>query len=225
MAQKFGQRKLIMSNISTPQANLLYVGTTEQIAKLAPHKGLTPPVFLTDIYPGFFCKQDCQNGRWGIISINVGKLYKEMFAPSPAYIDRLSKKQTKEAPSERYQKILDRISDHKTKWQKSLTSSGVCLYLDNIPPSAIEKVMIYDTVGNSTNNHINKLLSELPSPYDLTPAEHKALYNKASCLLNWLNGKETDCFNGEADNRMGLDLYYTKPEEKMRKIAAKKIKE
>jgi hypothetical protein len=210
----------------------LYVGTNEQAAKLAPVKGFDPPVILTDAYPGFFCKQSCLNGeRWGIISIRYDQLNEEMFAPSPAFIERHIKNRRGKT-EDRINAILGKIQIYKTKWQNSLKGCGVCLYLAHIPPSAIQKVMIYSPNGRDANPAINKLVGELPEPNSITPAEHKALYTKSLGILKWFNGEIVKCedvFDGHTNiklineldsklnNRHGLDIYYMKPEEKVRK--------
>jgi len=213
------------------QGKELYVGTTEQAAKLAPIKGLEPPVILTDSYPGFFCKQKCLPGeRWGIISVSLKKLNEEMFAPSPAFIEKFTKKRRGKL-EDRIQAILDKIHTYKTKWQKSLNGCGVCLYLANVPPAAIQKVMIYNPDGREANSAINKIVGELPKPDTVTASQHKASYAKSLSVLKWFNGEEVSCgdFNGHVNsklaaelddtlnNRYGLDVYYIKPEEKVRK--------
>lgn len=226
-------------SVSVPQGReLLYIGTTEQAAKLAPVKGIDPLAILTDTYPGFFCKQNCnQNERWGIISISYNQLNEEMFAPSPVFIDRYGKNRRGKA-EDRIQEILNKIHNYKTKWQKSLNGCGVCLYLGRIPPQAIQKVMIYSPTGRDANTSINNLIAELPEPYSISPAEHKALYSKSLGILKWFNGEAVKCediFNGQTsikliseiddklNNRYGLDIYYMKPEEKGRKGVHKQL--
>jgi hypothetical protein len=201
-----------------PQDEFLYIGTNEQSAKLAPLKGLEPPIFLTDVYPGYFCKQFCDGDKkWGIISVNVKQLFTEMMAPYPAWLIKNIKS---ENPN---------IITHKGKWNKSLINCGVCVYNAHIPSTAIHKIMIYTPVGRDTNIAINNLINELPSPNIISPKEHKYLYNKSLGVLRWLAGDPVRCediFNGkvngkidELSNRFGLDLYYTKPEERGRKNA------
>lgn len=202
---------------------VLYIGTNEQTAKLAPLKGLDPPIYLTDVYPGFFCKQTCKsNERWGIISVNLKQLHTEMFAPSPAYLAKYA----------RIKNATNKLSNHKNKWQKSLDSCGVCVYTSRIPPSAIQKIMIYSPTGRDSNIAINNLINELPTPELISPSEHKALYSKSLGILRWLNGEPVRCediFNGQTNikiineiedklnQRFGLDMYYIKPEERGRK--------
>lgn len=215
---------------------LLYIGTTERVAKLAPNKGLEPPVFLTDVYPGFFCKQSCKNERWGIISVNLEQLYTEMLAPSPIFIEKSIKNKAKEPLEERLKKIFANITVYKSKWQKSLNNCGVCLYLSHIPPKAIQKIMIYSAVGRDANSAINKLVDELPEPCSVSPSEHKSNYPKSLGVLKWFNGDMVKCediFNGKTNinlineiddklnNRFGLDVFYIKPEEKGRKNVSK----
>lgn len=200
----------VNSKVNVPQVNkFLYVGTTEHMAKLAPIKGLEPPIFLTDVYPGFFCKQNCPNGeRWGIISVSIDQLYPAMLAPSPA------------------------CKGKKPKWDKSLSNCGVCVYNAKILPQAIHKVMIYTPVGRDSNIAINNLVNELPEPHLISPAQHKALYSKSLGILKWFNGESVKCeeiFNGQTNikiinelegklnNRYGLDIYYIKPEERGKK--------
>jgi len=207
------------------QDRILYIGTNEQTAKLAPLKGLEPPIFLTDVYPGFFCKQSCQNEeKWGIISVSLNNLHTDMIAPSPKYVEKYIKTKHKSITD-----ILTNIANYKSKWQKSLEGCGVCVYLGTIQPSAIRKVMIYSSNGKDTNTVVNQLVNEQPEPHSISPAEHKALYHKSLGISRWFNGEEIRCndiFNGETNlkllseledklaNRFGLDVYYIKAEEK-----------
>jgi hypothetical protein len=210
----------VNTTVNVPQDNeFLYIGTNEQAAKLAPLKGLEPPIFLTDVYPGYFCKQFCDGDkRWGIISVNVKQLLTEMMAPYPAWLTKNIKSNN---PS---------IANHKSKWNKSLINCGVCVYTAHIPSHAIHKIMIYTPVGRDTNIAINNLVDELPPPNLISPKEHKALYRKSLGVLRWFAGEPVrgeDIFNGtmngkiddKLSNRFGLDLYYIKPEERGRKNA------
>ena len=205
------KKSINQKDLNAQQDKKLYIGTNEQTAKLSPAKGLIAPIFLTDVYPGFFCKETCKNNeRWGIISVSLDKLRLDMFAPSLAF------KKTK-------------------TWEKSLTEHGVCVYLSQIPPNAIQKVMIYNPSGKHTNIVINQLVNESPNPTSLTSSVHKINYTKSLGISRWLNGEEIKCvdiFNGdnnvklieyedELANRFGLDVYYIKPEEKGRKHAHK----
>lgn len=196
-------------------SEFLYVGTTERAAKEAPLKGLEPPIFLTDVYPGFFCKQNCNDSeRWGIISVRIDQLNTGMFAPSPA------------------------CKNKRCRWDKSLSNCGVCVYNAKIPPFAIHKVMIYTPVGRDANIAINNLVNELPEPHLISPAQHKALYSKSLGILKWFNGEAVKCediFNGQTNikiinelegklnNRYGLDIYYIRSEEKKKKSGNKQL--
>ncbi len=209
-----------------PLAKVLFIGTNEQKAKVAPLKGLEPPIFLTDVYPAFFCKQDCTNGeRWGILSVCLTDLYADKLAPSPSYIKKYTK------TNKTAEQILNEIERYKSKWEKSLSGCGVCVYNLPIPPKAIQRIMIYSCAGRETNATINRLINELPEPHSVSPATHKALYHKSLGLSRWFNGEEVRCediYNGETNiklvneldgsltNRLGLDMYYLKSEEKKR---------
>jgi hypothetical protein len=223
------------SKTSNPQlAKILYVGTTEDAAKLAPLKGLKAPVFLTDIYAGFFCRNAAATGRWGIVSVNIDTLYADMFAPSPAFIERLSKNRSQNpaAIEKKRLEILANISKHKARWMKSLSSTGVCVYTLPIPPTSIEKVMIYTADGRTTNRAINDLIKDLPNPYEQSPYDHKKGYDAAGAITRWLNGeavKSREILNGGTSikafsdlddklaDRLGLEMYYIKPPEKAKR--------
>jgi len=221
--KKFNKQK----DLNVQQDKILYIGTNEQTAKLAPAKGLMAPIFLTDVYPGFFCKETCKNEgeRWGIISVSTSKLNLDMFAPSPAFMNKKDKRNIS----------IDDVANYKSKWEKSLIESGTCVYLSSIPSDAIQKIMIYNPSGKHTNIVINKLINELPTPTS-SLSEHKTNYPKSLGVSRWLNGEEVRCediFNGDTNiklineteeklaNRFGLDVYYLKPEEKGKKHAAK----
>ncbi len=212
---------------------ILYIGTTEDVAKLAPSKGLEPPVFLTDIYAGFFCKSVCppEAERWGIISVKLNTLYQDMIAPSPAFIQRINKLRTRNpaALEKQRKEILENLANYKNKWKLSLAQSGVCVYLLKIPPTAIEKIMIYNINGRDTNPVINDIIKDSASPYEQTAYSHKHSYHKGLAITRWFNGEAIRChdiYNGQTtikqyneiddklNNRLGLDVYYIKTEEK-----------
>jgi len=226
-----------MKNINQKDINLqdrfLFVGTNEQIAKSAPNKGLPPFTVLTDVYTGFFCKQNSGiDEKWGIISISLNELRNDMFAPYIGYLDKFMK--NKDVPLvERHQKLLDNINKYKSKWNKSLEEAGVCLYLTKIPPAAIKKVMIYTPSGRDGNIIVNDLTANSPSPSSGSPAYHKANYKKYLGISRWLNGEDVKGedihgekvnfdFENQLANRYGLDVYYMKPIEKGKKHAAAK---
>lgn len=191
-------------NTQQQQDRFLFIGTDEPTAKSAPVKGFSPPIFLTDVYPTYFCPRDVE--RWGIISVNL----KFIGMPSPY------------------------PHNSKYKWQKSLDACGLCTYHHLIPPNAIEKVMIYTPYGKHSNDLITELLLAQPDPRQLTSKEHKSKYDMNLCLTKWLNGEEVlaedfaNCFSNYKEfdlvrdklhNKSGLDIYYIRAEEKKRRKA------
>jgi len=189
-------------NSAQQQDKFLFIGTDEQTAKSAPVKGVSPPIFLTDVYPTYFCPRDVE--RWGIISVNLK--YLDMPSPYP--------------------------HNSKHKWQKSLDTCGLCTYHTLIPPTAIEKVMIYTPYGKHSNSLITELLLAQTDPRLLTTKEHKLNYDKNLCLTKWLNGEEVlvdsfelcfinykalDEVRDKIHNKSGLDIYYIRAEEKKRR--------
>ncbi len=223
----------IQKNINVPQDRLLFVGTNEQIAKSAPNKGLPPLSVLTDVYTGFFCKQSSKNDeKWGIISVNLNELRQDMLAPYIGYLDKFTKNKDLSL-LERHQKLLANISKYKSKWNKSLEEAGACMYLAQIPSSAIKKVMIYTPSGRDGNIVVNDCVTNSPSPASNPPSYHKANYKKHLGISRWLNGEDVKCedvFEEKVNfdlenllaNRYGLDIYYMKPVEKGKKHAAAK---
>lgn len=194
---------------SVQQDNILYVGVSEQIAKMSPTKGLQPPVILTNVYAPFLCLKNLKDepaGRWGIISVRLDKLSREMLTPCQAYMKKYKK-------------------DNKG-WEKSLQLYGTCIYPVEIKPYAIERVMIYDPIGRDSNKIINDLVSKQNPNKD-----HKANYVKNLAITKWLNGEEINC-DDLCENmtqkakveieemlyqRSALDVYYIRPEDKVRK--------
>jgi hypothetical protein len=186
-------------NLQQQQDKFLFIGTDEQTAKSAPVKGVNLPIFLTDVYPTYFCPRDVE--RWGIISVNLK--YLGMPNPYP--------------------------HNAKYKWQKSLETCGLCTYHHLIPPTAIEKVMIYTPYGKHSNDLITELLLAQPDPRHLTTKAHKSKYENNLCLTKWLNGEEVtadsfeSCFTykesvkDKIHNKSGLDIYYIRAEEKKRR--------
>lgn len=220
----------MMKNANHKDTNLspdriLFVGTNEQVAKSAPNKGLPSLTVLTDVYTGLFCKNSCKKEeKWGIIAVNLNDLNTDMLAPSLEYLDKFTKNKLVSV-SERHEKLLHNINKHKYKWEKSLKETGMCLYLPNIPSSAIKKVMIYNPNGKDGNVIINEHIYNV--------SNHKIDYKKNLGFARWLNGENVngddvfgDSNNTELENKLahryGLDVYYMKPVEKGRKSAAKK---
>jgi len=207
-------------SVSPQDKKTLFVGTSEQIAKLAPTKGLDPQVFLTDVYPGFFCLQNCNGCKWGIVSINQDSLLKDMFAPFHFYIK--SKDKSKD-------EILQNIHEYKTRWKKSLQDCGVCIYTAPIPPQAVEKVITYSPTAN---NYLTKFISDQANPCEVSPKTHKYDYKSNLTIAKWLNGEDIkveDVLDNKINhktfvelsekiaNRSGLDLYYQKSEKDKKK--------
>lgn len=160
----------------------LYVGVTEEIAKVAPTKGLSPVSFLTNIYPGHFC---LKYRKWGIVTVKTNMLCPDMFGPFHLYVDKHSKSRNKDVEA-RQKKILDNILKYKDRWQQSLSSCGICTYAGNVPAYAIAKVTIFDSAQNSL---IKSLVEMQVSPFEISPQDHKALYHKNLGITRWLAGE------------------------------------
>lgn len=188
---------------SQPLDKTLFIGTDEQTAKSAPVKGISPPNLLTDVYPTFSCPRDVE--KWGIIAINLKYL---TVTPTPYPLNS------------------------KIKWQKSLETCGLCNFTANIPPNAIEKIMIYTPYGKMGNTLITELLLGQLDPRKVTPKEHKSNYEKNLCLTKWLHGEEVlvedfepcfsdfkvlDTFRDKIHNKSGLDIYYIRAEDKKKR--------
>ena len=206
------------SSMPQDRKKILFVGANEQIAKLAPTKGLEPPVFLTDIYPGFFCLQSHNGSKCGIISVNQEVLIPDMFAPFHFYIKSKDKDE-----------VLKNIKDYKTRWKKSLQECGVCIYTGPIQSFAIEKIVTYSPTAN---DYLTKFITEQPNPCEVSAKDHKYNYNSNLAIARWLNGEDikaedildkklnhkTFCeLSDKLANRSGLDLYYQRSEKEKRK--------
>jgi hypothetical protein len=125
------KKKTLGENTCVSGKKILYIGTSEEIAKVAPVKGLEPPIFLTNTYAGYFANKS-KSTRWGLIEIDIEALFIDCFAP---FNEKIPKKQ----------------------WKKSLQDTGVCLYTGKIPTYAIQKVVIYTPTNKFVNQRVDKV--------------------------------------------------------------------
>jgi hypothetical protein len=173
----------------------LYIGTSEEIAKVAPVKGLEPPIFLTNTYAGHFAAQT-KSVKWGLIEVDIESLFLDSFASFSKKIPR-------------------------NQWKKSVQSTGVCLYLSKIPPCAVKRVTIY----NPTNKFINRRVTKTnPNVAVAVHKENvkqnicisKWLLGEYITAEQWHNDdvdyKSMVVIEGSLYDRSGLSLYYIRPE-------------
>lgn len=177
----------------------LFFGTTEQIAKEVPLKGISGPVTLTDVYPGFFAFSACQEDigqRWGIIEVSIEALLPDSFV---SY-------------------------NGKEDWIESLKKCGMCRYNMHIPVIAISKVTIYNFLSSGSNKFVNDAIG-LTNPMKNTPKKHQALYALNRGLTRWLackavsgeefeksNTRKATEINQVLQNRNCLELFYMRTE-------------
>lgn len=215
-------KKKVADNLPV-NARYLYVGTSEEKAKLAPVYGLNSPVILTDVYCGQFAKLESTN-RWGIIKVNIEALFPVGMAPFHYWLERKYKKAgRKDSLEERLQHFIDNIDDYQYLWEKSLDECGVCLYMIDLPIAAIDRISIYDPVVRTKN----KFISDSPNvsnPYHIHIGNHKKNYRVNHCLTRWLMGEAvtgedwsdnmTDSIkiSEKLGNRQALDIFYQKPD-------------
>lgn len=187
---------LTRNPLVVPQDKLLFVGTTEKIAKLAPLKGLEPPNYLTNLYPGVFCR-DCGDMKWGIISVDTSVLFPDMMSPFKS------------------------SARNKRKWKLSLDKYHVCIYHGRIPAAAIVKVMTYNP---KSNDFITKtILEQNPEKKDNYEKNLTILkwlngedMNLEDIYPDKINYKIISDIGEKIVNRTGLDVYYIKNTEQKR---------
>jgi hypothetical protein len=208
---------------------VLYIGTTERIAKSAPVVGIDPGkdfITLTSVYPGYFAFYASTHSaeRYGIVEVEVALLDREAFFPSEWYLEQASRRRAKTAAERNklfnfYRKNMDR---HQKRWKKSLEALGVVNYADPIPKKAIARVAIFDPSYNPTIAHAI-------AGTRLSLREHKANLRHNRALTRWLMGEEVSVEDwiGKAAETMdkkdkeklaeslqskwGLDLFYHGP--------------
>jgi len=137
----------------------LYHGTSEQLAKLAPHQGIAPYdvkedadadrtfsdtkhdlVYLSDVYPGQMAYAHSNSKeRWGIIEIDVSALDLSLLLPAE---DALS------TPVRKPKDPRRRIFRSKMRWDRSVATCGLCVYNGTIPANAVRRVAIYNPFSN-----------------------------------------------------------------------------
>jgi hypothetical protein len=208
---------------------VLYLGTTERVAKSAPVVGIPlerDPIYLTDVYPGYFAFYASTNStdRYGIVEIDVGLLDPAAFMPSEWYLEQRSRRHGKTAAERNkilngYRKTLER---YQGKWKDSLKQLGACVYADPISKKAIRRVSIYDPAYNS-------VISSAIASTRLSLAEHRPNLKRNRALTRWLMGEEITIedwlgHSGEdmekkdkerlielLQSKWGLDLFYHGP--------------
>jgi hypothetical protein len=207
----------------------LYCGTTERVAKLAPVAGLNPssaPVYLSDVYPGYFAllASTSDQERFGIIEVDLTVLDPANLLPSESYLDQISRHKARNSREhhkklEMYRKNLEK---YKSKWRDSLQRMGICVYDGFIPRKALRKITIYDPVSNPT---ITGAIVEA----HVGLSDYKRNFHRNKALTRWLVGEsvQVEDWLGEdllttpkdekeqlaerLQNKLGLDIFYYEP--------------
>jgi hypothetical protein len=211
---------------------VLYVGTTESAAKLAPVMGVNPnnkPVHLTDVYPGLFAFQASgrTHDRFGILEIVTSFLDISNLLPCSWYVEQTSRHKVKngkngKAPPRRKETIRKALEKRRAKWKDSLMKIGVCLYDGFIPKKAIRKITIYDPASNT-------VITEAISGAHLHVGVHKKCYRRNLAVRHWLSGEhvsvedwlgeelldtpkdQREQLAEQLQNKLGLDIFYHEP--------------
>jgi hypothetical protein len=208
---------------------VLYLGTTEKIAKSAPVAGINlgkDLIYLTDVYPGYFAFYASTNStdRYGIIEIDLSMLDPNAFLPCEWYLEQRSRKHGKTAAERN--KILNtfrrNLERYQNKWRDSLKLLGVCVYADPISKKAIRRVSIYDPA-------YNPIIAGALAGTRLSLSEHRANLRRNRAVTRWLMGEEItieDWLGNSGDamekkdkenlqeslqSKWGLDLFYHGP--------------
>jgi hypothetical protein len=202
----------------------LYCGTTERIAKVAPVAGLPAgdqPIYLTDVYPGYFAFYASSDmDRYGILEIDVASLDASRLQPCEWYLEQSMSRRARSS-AERQRRLNNfrkRLDEYRAEWKKSLQAIGVCTYAGPIPKKAIRRVAIYDP-------QTNPLITSAIADTRISLAEHAERYEQNRALTRWLMGEDVSPADwlaganedGELDkdkladalqNKWGLDIFY-----------------
>src|SRR5438128_1783209 len=108
---------------ATREPSLLYCGTSERIAKLAPRVGLNPtqePVYLSNVYPGVFAffASTNDNDRFGIVEVDTSVLDPTNFLPAEWFLEQTSRQKSKTSKEQhkRLDALRKTLEKHKAKW-------------------------------------------------------------------------------------------------------------
>ncbi len=208
---------------------VLYCGTTERIAKLAPVAGINPAhdrVYLSDVYPGVlaFFASTSDSDRFGVIEVDTTKLEGANFFPAEWYLEQSSRQKAKNSreQNKRLDAYRKNLEKYKAKWRDSLQKLGVVVYEGFVSKKAIRKITIYDPASNPTVTHaiVNSRISL---------ADHKRNYERNHVLTRWLTGEsvsveewlgdrftevpkdEREKIAEELQNKSGLDVFFYEP--------------
>lgn len=206
-----------------------YVGTTAELAKLAPVKGLTnSPLILTTAYPGFFAA--AQGKNWGIIEVDARYIFEDCLAPFHGYVEKLYRKKTVRdnfTIQQRRQECLANIKSYRKTWRESIESCGVCLYLGSILPDAIERVTVY---SSTSNPYITAEATKI-DPWELSQEAHKAALKRSSLCTKWLSCnpfelkdwlpsgigvQEANKVTNLINDRNGLNIFHIRSEKELK---------
>jgi hypothetical protein len=229
LAKWRGKERLYTMAKSNKAPTILYCGTTERIAKLAPRVGLNPTnqaVYLSNVYPGlfaFFASTD-DHDRFGVLEIDLHVLDPMNFLPCEWYLEQTSRQKAKTGREmhrrlEGYRKTLEK---HKAKWKDSLQRIGVCLYDGFVPRKAIRRITIYDPASNPTiteaivNSQVS--LADYKNSFQRNQAVTRWLAGESVTVEDWLGDDLIDTPKDEREklaerlqNKLGLDIFYYEP--------------
>lgn len=184
---------------TTKKKNVAYLGTTESIAKLAPHGGIEPHqlpphsshyddvnggkwVYLSSVYAGYFALDAAgRDRRWGVVEVDLNKLCQNGFLPYEGYLADRSRKKISDDDARKklmagYRKDM---GSKKEKWKDSLDECGVVLYAAKIPADAVNKVAIYDPRSN-------KYITDEIAKAVLHTSAYKDTFARNQLLTKWL---------------------------------------
>jgi hypothetical protein len=183
------------------QDRLLYIGTDEQTAKCAPNYGVNPPVFLTDVYPTFFCPRDAE--RWGIVCVNL----KYLDSPDPFPNSKIKWQKSLEMcglctfpgiiPACAVEKVI--IYTPHGKHSNTLITELLLSQRDPRRLTAKEHKLSYEK---------NLCLIKWLSGEALSPEEFSPCFSDCKVL---------DTFRDKIHNKSSLEIYYTKTEDRKKR--------
>lgn len=185
------RRKDKLIGMANPRP-VIYLGTTEKHAKLAPRAGLAPyqmpqdsvyftertdGFYLSDIYSGYFASQTAEKSqRWGLIELELDLLIKTHLLPYRSNLAKLPNVNGELFPAK-----SKKNNNLAIDWKHSLKCTGVLMYSSAIPASAIRRVVIYDP--NSNYYITDQILQTV-----ISPVAHQAVYQRYCMLTKWLLG-------------------------------------
>lgn len=187
-----------------------YVGMPVKLAKLAPTYGISSSDFpnghipVSSIHSAYYAKQMTPPGEaWGIVRLVPLHLFANKFFPLHEMIPSF-----KRAKANR-----NTFYDYQHLWDQSFTTFNTAFYGENIPPQAIDKVMVFDPSQN-------EFIANYASSYKPDRDNSLLVKFRLALLAKWFMAEEIEPLTWLAPLPLAQDNELYGPEIRVRALSA-----